>query len=36
MAHAYTPGLRVTPQTLVRRERRLPLRATCSSASATA
>jgi len=26
MAHAYTPGLRVTPQTLVRRERRLPLK----------
>lgn len=26
MAHAYTPGLRVTPRTLVRRERRLPLK----------
>ena len=26
MAHAYTPGLRVTEQTLVRRERRLPLK----------
>ena len=26
MAHAYTPGLRVTPQTIARRTRRLPLR----------
>jgi len=26
MAHAYTPGLRVTERTLVRRERRLPLK----------
>src|SRR5262249_42525006 len=26
MAHAYTPGLRVTGRTLVRRERRLPLK----------
>lgn len=26
MAHAYTPGLRVTERTVVRRERRLPLR----------
>lgn len=26
MAHAYTPGLRVSPRTEVRRERRLPLR----------
>jgi len=26
MAHAYTPGLRVTPHTIVRRERRLPLK----------
>lgn len=26
MGHSYTPGLRVTPDTLVRRERRLPLR----------
>jgi len=25
MAHAYTPGLRVTPQATIRRERRLPL-----------
>ena len=26
MAHAYTPGLRVTARAIVRRERRLPLR----------
>ena len=26
MGHAYTPGLRVTADTLVRRERRLPLK----------
>lgn len=26
MAHAYTPGLKVTPRTVVRRTRRLPLR----------
>lgn len=26
MGHSYTPGLRVTPDTVVRRERRLPLR----------
>ena len=26
MGHAYTPGLRVAPDTTVRRERRLPLR----------
>jgi hypothetical protein len=26
MAHAYTPGLKVTPRTVVRRARRLPLR----------
>ncbi len=26
MAHAYTPGLKVSPQTLVSKERRLPLR----------
>ena len=26
MAHAYTPGLRVTENTVVRRERRLPLK----------
>jgi len=26
VGHAYTPGLRVTPDTLVRRERRLPLK----------
>src|ERR1041385_6918637 len=26
MAHAYTPGLRVTEDTIVRRERRLPLK----------
>ena len=26
MAHAYTPGLRVTGHTVVRRERRLPLK----------
>ena len=26
MAHAYTPGLRVTPQTTLRKQRRLPLK----------
>ena len=26
MAHAYTPGLRVTDHAVIRRERRLPLR----------
>ena len=26
MAHAYTPGLRVTPQTLLQRQRQLPLK----------
>ena len=28
MAHAYTPGLRVTPSAVLRRERRLPLKGT--------
>ncbi|MFA5479014.1 MAG: hypothetical protein WC002_08085 [Candidatus Muiribacteriota bacterium] len=26
MAHAYTPGLKVTPRTIIRKERRLPLK----------
>ena len=36
MGHAYTPGLRVAPETLVRRERRLPLKGeVCVSAGAS-
>jgi hypothetical protein len=31
MAHAYTPGLRITEQAVVRRERRLPLKGTVTA-----